>query len=564
MTPSREPAPALSILEERVVALNPLKACIFHIRRRGNQDAGRRAETLQWGGRAHTIISGNASMQDLVRELSTFAVPQHPDRLPELVRIIFADAAATDAQIMQLLRSSTCLFVRPRVIMWWARHIAATYNIALDANALNAWDALGDGPVVPEQLRHAVVAPPTEEAAEQLAQVYIADREGPARVRQRLEDVRTAPPPTPTDEMQRAAEAAALAAAEHTITRRIEAATRRVATLTAAMTEQRRAALAAGRGGRGGRQHRTEIRLSRDLVRAALQAVSWTPDWRALWRHHRSTLDLATAMQRPGSPSCIEGISPRHLADYLGRNRAVLQPTIAAAIADHEAQEQHARQTTAAVDIPTTTQLQPPTAPPPTPPVPPTTVPTPTAPTVPAAAAPLPPPIPAGWTLRHGVPPGVVDNPAARWGRNFTTWDALLRSTAGQPSLTDSFLYMPLIVDALLPADQAMAAFPFQRPPGWHLLVARLRAGCAAHNITADQYRLDRPWHISTADQEHIVTTALPYTVRQVIAVLPGACKTRNPIWPDVSAALTAADENAAFIEPEDAPAAGTSNGTLS
>ncbi len=183
----------------------------------------------------------------------------------------------------------------------------------------------------------------------------------------------------------------------------------------------------------------------------------------------------------------------------------------------------------------------------------------PTALGVPAAAPPPPPPIPAGWTLRHGIPPGAIDNPANRWDHNFTTWDALLSSTAGQPSLTDSFFYMPLIVDALLPADQAMTAFPFERPPGWHLLVARLRAGCAAHNITADQYQLDGPWHISTADQEHVIATALPYTVRQVVALLPAACKTHNPIWPDVAAALAAADENAAYIEPDDAPAAGTS-----
>ncbi len=55
---------------------------------------------------------------------------------------------------------------------------------------------------------------------------------------------------------------------------------------------------------------------------------------------------------------------------------------------------------------------------------------------------------------RHSAWPRGV---RARWRHDFFSWSALPGMVQGRPGNTDSFLYMLLLVNALLPADRVVA-----------------------------------------------------------------------------------------------------------
>lgn len=122
-----------------------------------------------------------------------------------------------------------------------------------------------------------------------------------------------------------------------------------------------------------------------------------------------------------------------------------------------------------------------------------------------AAAATLPVP----HSLAAAAWPG--DTPDNRWGNNFTDFGVLWDSRRGRWRDTESWLLMPLLVGALLPAPVADGAFPFVRPPGWAELVDRLRNGCAAAQppITAERLPADAPWHTPACYQEAAIKLGL-------------------------------------------------------
>ena len=135
--------------------------------------------------------------------------------------------------------------------------------------------------------------------------------------------------------------------------------------------------------------------------------------------------------------------------------------------------------------------------------------------------------------------------PAVWFEHDFSDWQRLLQSVQRQPGqqqITSSWLFMPLIADALLPAHSAQAAFPFQRPPDWNQLTGPLRTGCTTHGITAERVPLDGPWHTTATWQEYVLNTALSLELIETLAALAASCQSGGG-WVGVQATLAAQQE---------------------
>jgi hypothetical protein len=140
-----------------------------------------------------------------------------------------------------------------------------------------------------------------------------------------------------------------------------------------------------------------------------------------------------------------------------------------------------------------------------------------------------------GRTLADGTlaSPSAYNAAAVPWGNltyDFTAWPALLECVRASPGCTHSWLYMPLIVDALLSEGRARAAFPFRRPNGWRQLVALLKNGAAEAGITAAQLQLDGDWHISAEAQEQVLDRCLGPIVSGICTQIATAYALRQAV----------------------------------
>ncbi len=103
---------------------------------------------------------------------------------------------------------------------------------------------------------------------------------------------------------------------------------------------------------------------------------------------------------------------------------------------------------------------------------------------------------------------------------NFTDWNILVTRVGETSHVTHSWLYMPLIADALLSPARAKEAFPFHRPSGWRTLVDLVRQGAAAANppIIAADLKLDDNSHLPAALQNQVLAWPLGEAVAQAVS----------------------------------------------
>lgn len=171
--------PPLTLVESLLVA--PLRAFRMQVYLKARCAPQHRQTAL----RGHVVAFPNPAPSALAG-----CFPMSLDDIPTYFNVVLIAAAGSVEEAREKARRSKVLRVRGRVVVKWARHIAAVLekrphlavDIRLNESALAAYERMGDGGV-PEQLVHNIVYTEDDDEASTLRRVFMADRQGYAAQR---------------------------------------------------------------------------------------------------------------------------------------------------------------------------------------------------------------------------------------------------------------------------------------------------------------------------------------------------------------------------------------------